>query len=193
MPLREEISQALYGASLLARLDPRGMSCFNLTTEGFWRSFLAAVIVAPAYWLFISLRPDPEPVPGLQEASFVWRVFAEFVDYFLTWAAFPAIMVFVARWMGLDHLYATYIIAFNWCKALAFLFLILVSAAIGIGILPENVAGFVLTISFVAVLYYFWFVTKTALQIEWHMAVALVLIEFLSRFLIGSAVQAVLL
>ncbi len=192
MPLREEIFQALYGASLLARLDSRGMSCFNLTTEGFWRSFLAAVIVAPAYWLLVWLRPETEAVPGLQESSVIWLGFVETVDYFLTWAAFPAIMVLVARWMGLDHLYATYIIAYNWCQALVVLFLVVVSAAIGVGILPESIANFALTVSFVAVLYYLWFVTKTALQIEWHLAIALVLLEFVSTLLVGTGIRAVL-
>ncbi|MCG8693415.1 MAG: hypothetical protein MI806_19605 [Minwuiales bacterium] len=193
MPLREEIFQALYGASLLARLDPRGMSCFNLTIEGFWRSFLAAVISAPLYLLIVWFQPQTDAAPGLQDVTLFWRIFVETIDYFVTWATFPVIMVFVARWMGLDHLYVTYIIAYNWCQALVVLLLVVVSAVIGIGILPETIAGFALTVSFVAILYYLWFVTKTALQIEWHLAIALVLLEFVATLLVGTGVRWVLL
>ena len=49
MPDREEVLGALYGAYRLARIDPAGMTYFNLSFEGFWRSFFAAVLVAPAY------------------------------------------------------------------------------------------------------------------------------------------------
>ena len=53
MPPKQEIVASLYGAWRLMRLDPTGMTYFNLSADGFWRSFFAAVIVAPAYVLFV--------------------------------------------------------------------------------------------------------------------------------------------
>ena len=48
MPDRQEVLSALYGAYRLAWFDVSGMTFLNLTVEGFWRSFFAAVLVAPA-------------------------------------------------------------------------------------------------------------------------------------------------
>ena len=53
---------ALYGAYRLARLDTGGMKFFDQTIDGFWRSFYAAVIVAPLFILFLAVSYDPEKI-----------------------------------------------------------------------------------------------------------------------------------
>jgi hypothetical protein len=53
MPSYAEIQRALQGAWLLARGDTRGMGLFDLSVEGFWRSFAAALLAAPAYVLVL--------------------------------------------------------------------------------------------------------------------------------------------
>ena len=46
VPLRTEIFHSLYGAFRLLLLDQGGMRWFNVSITGFYRSFLAAVLVA---------------------------------------------------------------------------------------------------------------------------------------------------
>ena len=53
MPDHEEVLHSLYGAYRLAFLDRSGMSHFNLSVDGFWRSFFAAVLVAPGFALLV--------------------------------------------------------------------------------------------------------------------------------------------
>ena len=53
--LREVIT-ALYGAYRLARFDPGGLGFYEVTVQGFWRSFFAAVNPA-ADPLFESAEP----------------------------------------------------------------------------------------------------------------------------------------
>jgi len=43
----KDTAGALYGLWRLARGDASGLDFFNATLEGFWRSFAAAVIIAP--------------------------------------------------------------------------------------------------------------------------------------------------
>ena len=49
MPSYAEIQRSVQAAWLLARGDTRGMALFDLSLEGFWKSFAAALLVAPAY------------------------------------------------------------------------------------------------------------------------------------------------
>ena len=56
MPSANQVMYALYGAYRLARFDAAGMRYFETSIEGFWRSFFAAVIVAPPYALLLFLR-----------------------------------------------------------------------------------------------------------------------------------------
>ena len=44
MPSMADTKRALEGAWLIARRDPGAMSRFDLTVEGFWASFFAAVV-----------------------------------------------------------------------------------------------------------------------------------------------------
>ena len=48
IPSPLEIAYGIYGAWRLARLDVTGMEVFDRTVAGFWKSFFAAVLVAPA-------------------------------------------------------------------------------------------------------------------------------------------------
>ena len=44
-----EVRLAMIGALRLARGDRGGLSCFDRSLDGFWRSFRAAVISYPLY------------------------------------------------------------------------------------------------------------------------------------------------
>ena len=47
---------ALAGSLRLARGEPGGLSCFDRSLDGFWRSFRAAVICYPLYLVLLSMR-----------------------------------------------------------------------------------------------------------------------------------------
>ena len=47
MPDHDSVIRSIYGAWRLALLDPSGLNWFDVSIEGFWRSFFAAAIVAP--------------------------------------------------------------------------------------------------------------------------------------------------
>ena len=56
MSVWPEINSSIYGAWRLARRDPGGMNYMNLSVDGFWRSFIAIGLSAPAYILILLVQ-----------------------------------------------------------------------------------------------------------------------------------------
>jgi hypothetical protein len=172
IPDQREIYRSIYGAYLLARLDRSGMSHFNLSVDGFWRSFFAAVLVAPGYALLVAQDLSTRA----EEISPAWALVVETLAYVIGWAAFPLVAIVITQMMGLSRNYAAMIIAANWAAVLQIgLFL----AAMGLGLLLPALAGLLVTVATVAILSYQWFVFRTALSTTGGIAIALVLVELL--------------
>ena len=188
MPGREEIVRSIFGAFVLARLDARGMGFFYISIDGFWRSFFAAAIVAPIYFIVVSLRA-PE---GAAEVSFAWLFVVEIIRYGFEWATFPVIMVAIARSMNLSYLYVGYIVAYNWSKVLIAAVWLPLVAIEATQLLPAPLIDSVMFAAFAAIKYYLWFITCTALRLVWYVGVALVAIEFLASLVMDSAVDRIL-
>ena len=188
MPGREEITSSVYGAFLLARRDARGMGFFEISIDGFWRSFFAAAIVAPIHIIIVSLH-----APAAAEVSFAWQFVVETIRYGLEWATFPVIMVVVARLMDLSHLYVAYIVAYNWSKVLIYSLWLPLFAIEATQLLPAWLTSVLMIAVFVAIMYYLWFITCTALRLAWYIGVALVAIEILASLVVDSAVDRILL
>ena len=53
-----KIFQPIYGAVRLAQGKRDGMSLFGDSETDFWQSFYAAIIVAPLFFIFISLQSN---------------------------------------------------------------------------------------------------------------------------------------
>ena len=173
IPDQHEIVRSLFGAFRLARLDGRGMGYFNLSIEGFWRSFFAAAIVAPGYALLVAQKLATWPAtvdPAL-------AVLIEAAAYALSWIAFPVAAVFLTTMLGLSRNYVPLIVAANWAEVLQFaLFLLVMLATL---LLPAGVRGPVLVAVIGAILAYEWFVARTALATTGGVAVGIVLVDLL--------------
>ena len=186
IPDQAEVLRSLYGAWRLARMDISGMQHFNLSVEGFWRSFFAAIIVAPGYALLVVQRMlDRED--GYDPGS---TVIVESIAYLAAWAAFPLVAVVLTQLLGLGRHYVELIIAVNWAAVLqvaAFL------AAVALGfLLPEGIGALLLAIVTVALMLYQWFVMRTALRTTGGIALVLVLIDLLLSTVINLSADRLL-
>ena len=174
-----EFSRAAYGAWRLALLDRRGLDCFDDTVEAYWKSFNAAVIVAPAYALLLILRLyEIEARAGLFTIAIV-----ETLAYVIGWVAFPLIMIYVCDRIGRSDRYLRYIVAHNWSNviqvAVFFAVTILSKGILGGGL---EVLGFAAT---AAILFYQWFIARTALEVSGGAAASIVGLDLVISILIN--------
>jgi hypothetical protein len=186
MPDHQEVLNGLFGAYRLAWFDASGMAHFNLTVEGFWRSFFAAVLVAPAYAILIGMQLSAEA----ENFNLALVVLTEGVGYILAWCAFPLVAIVLTRLLGLDRNYVALIVAVNWSAVLqtgAFLAVLLLGV-----IVPEGLGTLIVTLTTLAILIYQWFVIRTALETTGGIALMLLLVDLVITTMINAGADRML-
>ncbi len=174
---------SLYGAYRLARFDARGMTYFETSLEGFWRSFYAAVIVAPFYAVLLLMRHavDTTGVGAVRFAS------VEAIAYVIAWVAFPLAMVPLARVLDREERYLGYIVAYNWASVLqnaVYLPLVMLGVA---GTLPADAANTLTVIALILILVYTWFIARVALNVGAGIAAGVVAADVILSIFIKTA------
>ena len=172
MPGQREVVAALYGAWRMMRFDASGMNWFNLTLDGFWRSFFAAVPVAPFFALLVYLDPFREA--GTTDTGSAILLTA--AVYAIGWAIVPVAAVFVTRLLGLSHGYVPLVVAYNWTSVPQIVLQAVVGLISGLGLLPPGLAGILLFVAVVYILVYEWFVIRTALRTTTATAIGIVIL-----------------
>ena len=188
MPTGTEIGRSIYGAWRLLLLDPTGVQWFELSIEGFWRSFFAAALIAPVYAIMVVIDAGD----ALAEIDTGAIVLVKGIAYGLTWIVFPVVMIFLCRLLGLTETYIPYIIALNWSAiiqtAIFFpLALLSTTGALSVGIAAP--LTFVVTLG---LLFYQWFIARNVLQAGPFGAIALVLLDLLLTIFIDRGADALL-
>jgi hypothetical protein len=177
-----ELVRSVYGTWRLAHLDPGGMVFFDATPEGFWRSFRVAVLLLPIELLALGLRLGMHP----SEAGLGRIVAVDLVGYAVGWMAFPLAAHYLVVALGREKDYIAYIVAYNWSSILQMgVHIVVLTLAAG-QMLPELALDLLDWIVFAAVLYYIWFIAKTALRISPLPAAGLVVIDVMISFLIAG-------
>ena len=183
-----EAATSLYGAYRLARFDTRGMTYFETSLAGFWRSFYAAVIVAPVFAVLLVMRyaAGGGAVDGVRFAA------VEAIAYVIAWVAFPLVMVTLARRLDREERYLGYIVAYNWASVLQNgLYLPLVMLGVA-GVIPAETAGPLSLITLSLILVYWWFIAKVALDVGAGTAVALVALDLVLSVFIDIVASSML-
>ena len=172
MPDQREILAALYGALRLMRLDQGGMNWFNLSTEGFWRSFFAAVLVAPffALLMYLDLSLQAETIDHGRAAV------VAVVYYVLGWALVPVVLIGVTKVLNLDAGYVPLVVAYNWTVLPQVLLLTPVTVIDATGLISGGLSMFLVMTIKLYILVVDWFVVRTALQTATSTAIGIVLL-----------------
>ncbi len=182
MPGWPEISSSIYGAYRLARLDAGGLNFFNMSVDGFWRSFFAAVIVAPAYVIIVLLRDRADAADSASMTP-------EITAYVLGWILWPLVMLVVARMFGLIANFVGYIIVYNWSNIIQVAVLLPVALITEAGVIPQAMAPVLTMVATIYVLFYLWFVARTALGAPNWTAAAIVVLDVLTGLLLSTGVE----
>ncbi|HUN49929.1 MAG TPA: hypothetical protein VMU42_02380 [Candidatus Sulfotelmatobacter sp.] len=182
MPGPQEIFRSIFGAWRLAHLDPSGMFYFNLTIEGFYRSFLAPIFAAPFFVLLVLLQIDPKT-----DAAPVLEV--EIIAYLVTWIAYPALMILLCRVLDLGQHYVAFIVAYNWSQIVVIAVYLPLNAVIGYRLLGGDVSAILSVLGLAASCFYLWFIARTALQTTALVAIGLTVAEILVELIVHRGVE----
>ena len=189
MPKAIEITNALYGAYRLALRDADGMKFFDTSADGFWRSFFAALLIAPLYMVLLSMRYRT----GLVNVSVLRFITIETSAYVITWVAFPLLMITLCHTLKRDDRYFGFIVAYNWATVLQNGIYLSISILTVVGVIPIPAGNMISLAVLIAILFYTWFIAKTALNITTAQAVAIVALDSGLGILINGIAESMLI
>ena len=179
-----ELQLALTGCLRLARGDRGGLSCFDRSLDGFWRSFRAAVICYPLYLVLLAMRVSVAE----WQTSGGWRiVMVETIGYVVAWVAFPLLMLNVVRWIGREHRFFEFMVPYNWCQVPQSALFVLVGLESASGILSIQASQAIDIVAALATLVYEWFIARVALDTTGLIAAFVVLLDLVLGALISHA------
>ncbi|NNE22444.1 MAG: hypothetical protein HKN11_07510 [Rhizobiales bacterium] len=169
----DEALSSLRGSWRLFMRDTGGFEDFDLSMRGFWRSFAVIIVVAPFYLYAVIIQdgiqlPDQPP----HETTSLNLAAAGLV---VQWFAWPLVMAIIARFAGLAHNYARYIVVYNWSAVLVMAVQMVPILLLAQGAAMFGLATVVFFIFYAVVLYYRWYIAHTALETTPAIAWALVL------------------
>jgi hypothetical protein len=177
-----ELRLAMIGALRLARGDRGGLSCFDRSLDGFWRSFRAAVISYPLYLVLLSMRVT---VAEWESSGALLIITAETIAYVIAWTAFPLVMLIVTERIGRANRFFHFMVPYNWSQLPQSALFVLVGLQTESGVLGPQPAQALEVTAAVAVLVYEWFIARVALDTSAAAAALVVFVDLLLGVLIS--------
>jgi hypothetical protein len=177
-----EVRLAMIGALRLARGDRGGLSCFDRSLDGFWRSFRAAVIGYPLYLVLLSMRVT---VGEWERSGALLIITVETIAYVIAWTAFPLMMLIVTQRIARPQRFFDFMVPYNWSQLPQSALFVLVGLETKSGVLGAQPAQAIEVAAAVAVLVYEWFIARVALDTTASVAVFVVVVDLLLGALIS--------
>jgi hypothetical protein len=204
MPDWTEIQSSILGAWRLFVLNEDGMNRFNTTVDGFWRSFFAAVLLAPVALFAGTVQRDmrieaeslvaiggpTSAAPTVPELGPF--LFVQMTAFGFSWVIFPLVMIGVTRLLSVTGRYAPFVVAFNWSNVIVALINLPPILLYGLGLISiEAAIAPALLIIFIATGYR-WFIARVALGVAPMAAFAVALISILIELILAGLAGAIL-
>ena len=188
-----DIRAGLNGASGLMRGDRDAMREFDVSFEGFWKSFFAILVILPVLLLYIHgewqtlamTEPpsgDPLDVPQSYPAFVPKRLLVSAVD----WLAYPLIILAAAGPLGIENRVVPYIVAQNWSTVIVSAVVAAPGIMFGFGLMSGTIAGMMTLALFAFALRYFYLVARIALDAPVSLAIGLVAFNAVSSIFLSQ-------
>jgi hypothetical protein len=181
-----EVRLALAGTWRLARGDRGGLSYFDRSFVGFWRSFRAAIISYPLYLVLLAMRVS---VGDWQRSGGLRIVTVETIGYVIGWVAFPLLMMTVTQRLGRAHRFFDFMVPYNWCQLPQSALFVLAGLAVEGGMLgpqPGESIGIVAVFATLVYEWYVWYIARVALDTTAAAAVFIALLDFVLGVMISQ-------
>jgi branched-subunit amino acid transport protein AzlD len=182
-----EVRLALVGALRLAKGDRGGLSCFDRSLDGFWRSFRAAVIAYPLYLMLLMMRVT---IAEWERSGGFYIIGVETIAYVVAWVAFPLAMLRVTRWINRSHRFFDFMVPYNWSQLPQSALFVLVGLQAESQAVSAQPAQVIEIAAAIAVLAYEWFVARVALETTAAAAALVVLVDLVLGVLISHVASS---
>lgn len=183
-----EIVRALFGVWRLVHLDRRAFAFFDLTVEGAFRSFTAALIVAPFVAVLAALRFEGA-AGGVSPGRYV---LIEVIAYVISWTLYPLIAERLTRAAGCRARYPAYLCVYNWAMVLQNTLVISVALLDALQILPANLLALLGLAALALTAVLLWFIARVALGVPPLTAIGFVVLDILISILVNGTADALM-
>lgn len=184
-----EIRAALDGSWLLLRNQPQGMSYFDQSLQGFWRSFQVIFLLIPVF--FVSALAEKKLL--ISENVVFAEVFpentywfAQFLSLGIDWVTLPVLLALLAGPIGISNQYVPFIVVRNWTSLLASIPYLITGLLYLLGIIPSGIMVLLSFTCLIVVLWYRFLVARIALQASVSLAIGIVFLDILLSLIIGE-------
>lgn len=192
IPTLEEIHRSLAGSWQLFMGRAEGMRAFDVSIDGFWRSFGVIVLLCVPYAITVVAEQriiDEEATLVLGDFSQQAYVLAKAIGFVLDWVCYPVLVALLARPLAISAHYVPYIVARNWTSAIAILPYVVPALLYNFGLISATTTMFLTLVAIGFVLRYRYVVARIALHAPVGLAIGLVVLDTVLSFVIGTAVN----
>ena len=181
MITRDEIARSLNGAWSLFLDRPNAMRFFDANYAGFWRSFQAIILVAPAYAVTVLADRQVLLTDALADDAFNETAFmaAKWLTLVFDWVALPLLLAALATFLGIKRGYPAYIVARNWSTVLIVIPFAAIALLELIGLVDAQLLFFPSIIALAIALRFSYLIARRALGVGVDVAIGLVVLDFL--------------
>jgi len=176
LPSSAEIRSAIKGLGLLLRGDDRVLLCYDLSLDGFWRSFWLPLALLVAYVLI--MRPEAAELAAY-DGDITYYMLLQALKFLLGWAAYFALIGLVSRMFGLSQRFGIFVILYNWAQAITTAATLPILAAVTWDLLPVSVLAGWSTALLLAWLYIVARIGRHGLGGTWPLAITLSSLDLL--------------
>lgn len=183
----EYIQRALTGVFRLSLHDEKGLSWFELSADGFFRSFWGIILSAPLYaYAVLGTMRAAQEIPDTEgtEVSLGIFLFLHFAYFLGGNLVFIAAMIPLSKLLDLQARFAPFVIAYNWGTFAAHLLGLVPVLAFGLGFIgpADGIALSYVVLGFMT--YYRFASMHLALNAPATIAASLAIAEALLRWLV---------
>lgn len=182
IPSLREIVTSLFGSWRLAHFDRTGMAYFDKTVEGFWRSFFAAILVAPLFAVMLGLRYSAEGAL----ADPVHYGILEAMSYLVGWFAYPVVILALSESLDCRDRFIGYMVAYNWAMVLQNAVLVPLGILNALRVFSPDIATLVWLVAVGLIAAYLWFIARAGLGVAPLTAFGIVAIDILLSLVISA-------
>ncbi len=188
----DEVNRSVRGTLELLNRRVEGLKAFDMSEDGFWRSFAAIWLTLPAYVVSLAFERARLGLDNGHLLDHPGLDVAVAAAHLASFVALPLAMIWIARRFDLTRAYVPFVIVTNWISAMGLLVLSVPAMLLLLGWATPPLAS-VFSLAFAVVIVRMqWFAAKATLGISSLPAFGLVLLGILLNSCVGSLTRTLL-